>query len=74
MGADYVHLEGHGAEADATITIENNAAPKTMHGVVVEADTNGNWSADVWGHKGETLQVTQSIGSDRSVSISFVIR
>lgn len=76
LGADYVHLDGRpgGAEANATIVVTNNTAPKDKLGVVVMSDANGAWQADVWGHKGETLQVTQSIGGHESPSINFIIR
>lgn len=74
VGSDYVHLDGRGAESNATINVTNNSAPHDKHGVIALADGNGNWQCDVWGHKGETLIVTQSIGYDQSISISFVIR
>src|SRR5205823_2903718 len=76
LGPDYVHLEGRvgGAEANATIVVTNNNAPHDKLGVVAMADGNGAWQTDVWGHKGETLQVTQTIGGQESPSISFIIR
>jgi hypothetical protein len=74
LGPDYVHLEGHKAEAMALIVVTNNNAPRDKLGVVALADADGNWSCDVWGHKGETLQVTQTIGTQESPSLSFIIR
>jgi hypothetical protein len=67
-------LEGHKAEANATIIVENNAAPHDKIGVVAMADPDGNWACDVWGHKGETLIVSQTINGQEGPSISFVIR
>lgn len=74
IGSDYVHLEGHNAEANAIITVINNAAPPDKLGVVAMADARGDWQCDVWGHKGESLIVSQTVDGQEGPSISFVIR
>ncbi len=74
MGSDYVHLDGRNAEPNADITVENNSAPRDRRGVFAMADGNGDWQCDVWGHKGETLIVTQKSMGQWSPPISFIIR
>ena len=74
LGPDYVHLDGRNAEPNATIIVQNNAAPHDKLGVVAMADPNGNWQCDIWGHKGESLIVSQTIDGQEGPSISFVIR
>lgn len=74
LGPDYVHLTGHHAEPDSVIIVTNNSAPRDKLGVVAQADGYGDWQCDVWGHKGEVLTVTQTIGHQESPPITFVIR
>lgn len=70
MGSDANHVllsaPCGGAEGDALIIVQNNAAPadQTIGGGT--ATDCGSWQAEVYAHKGDYLTITQEVGSQVS--------